>query len=494
MKKDFALTTRLHDKAIPASSLQHFAKECMLGKDFTSALAYIDEAIKREPTESSYHIGRANILYHLQDFHEALNALNNASELPHNPAAIALNRGAIYNAMGEPEKALPYYDEALKHAPELANAHYNKGNALRKLDKFEEAIDSFKRAHTLQPREPVFLNNLALTYQDSNQLEQAINTYQKALALNPNYHDANFNCGLCHLLRGNFIKGFALYEWRLNNPNNNLPKRRFTVPLWQGEPLQGKHLYCYAEQGFGDAIQFIRYVSLLNAMGAKVSIECRPPLVRLFQQISGIVAIHSSVNNSPEADFVCSLLSLPYLCQTTVESLPAHTPYLAVTNADKQHWQSHLGQADKRIGFCFAGSPTHKNDRHRSIALAYWQNYFESCQQQAISLVCLQKDIKHSAALERLNMICLDTALNDFYDTACVIACCDEIVTVDTSVAHLAGAQGKKVTVLLPFAPDWRWMLARNDSPWYPSMRLLRQPALNDWDSVFNQLISEQTC
>jgi hypothetical protein len=286
------------------------------------------------------------------------------------------------------------------------------------------------------------------------------------------------------LLLGDYEEGWELYEWRWKDWGRDFV-RPFPQPLWLGDaPIAGKTLLIHPEQGLGDFIQCCRYIPMVEAMGAKVLVEVTAPLVPLISTLKGSFSVVRSGQPLPHFDFHCPIMSLPLAFRTTVETIPANVPYLFADPARKALWQQRLGPRTRmRVGLAWSGNPSHKNDLNRSMpfrALAPWLAL-------AVDFHVLQKDIRpeDAAALAQFPNVQVHSAeLGDFADTAALADEMDLVISVDTSVAHLAGALGRPLWVLLPFNPDYRWFLDRSDSPWYPSATLFRQPALGDWDSV----------
>jgi hypothetical protein len=285
---------------------------------------------------------------------------------------------------------------------------------------------------------------------------------------------------------GRFGEGWRDYESRWKT--EAFQRRDFVQPLWMGtEPLDGRTILLHAEQGLGDTLQFVRYAPLLARSGAKVVLEVQPALLSLLSEIDGIAAIPQG-EKLPPFDLHCPLMSLPLAFGTELDSIPAEIPYLRVSADRASKWRERLGERRvPRIGIAWAGSAAHKNNRRRSIALERFVPLFAV---DGVELVSLQKELSPADAgmLAEHGALQLGEELGDFADTAAVISLLDLVVSVDTSVVHLAGAIGRPVWALIPFAPDFRWMLAREDSPWYPTVRLFRQPQLSDWDSVLERV------
>lgn len=291
------------------------------------------------------------------------------------------------------------------------------------------------------------------------------------------------------MLRGNFNDGWRAYEWRRLTPEFASFRREFPEPRWTGdEDIRGKRILLHAEQGLGDTIQFCRYARQVAELGAHVIMEVPGTLIPLFRGLEGVHEWVAAGQPLPQFDIQCPLLSLPLAFGTTLDTLPGARSYLSADALKVRAWQARLGEGQKpRIGLAWSGNDAHKNDRNRSILLAALLPFLP----EAFDCFSLHKEIRAAdrQVLEqsgRIKTFCDE--LTDFSDTAALVECMDIVVSVDTSVAHLSGALGKPTWVLLPYVPDWRWMLERTDSPWYPAMRLFRQQAIGDWEGAFAKL------
>jgi hypothetical protein len=351
------------------------------------------------------------------------------------------------------EEALACCDRAAALQPNLPKAHYNRGNALRMLGRFEEAVAS----------------------------------YQRECAARPDFAEAHYNEALCRLLIGDLRRGWDEHEWRWRTKELGQGRRDFPQPLWAGgEEIAGRTILIHAEQGFGDIIQFCRYVRLVADRGARVILEVPPALYELMGSLRGAAQVVCTGHPLPRFDLHCPLLSAPRAFGTDLASIPAAMPYLRAAEERKAHWSARLGPRTRpRIGIAWSGYQAHKNDHNRSIALDAFSSIFAGSE---VSLVSVQREVRDADAAtlrERSDVLHFGDELTSFADTAALISALDLVVSVDTGVAHLAGALAKPVWVLLPFIPDWRWLLDRDDSPWYPTVRLFRQDAMCAWDPVF---------
>lgn len=379
--------------------------------------------------------------------------------------------------------------QALSFNPNFPEAYSNLGLALQGNGRLDEAISQFKQAIALRPSYAEAYNNLGIALWEQGRLKDAAAAYEQSLALEPNDLRTRFNRACLLLAQGDFDRGWPDYEARsgLTRHLTNIGPQ----PIWDGSDLQGRRILVHGEEGFGDTLQFIRYASLLAARGARVVLRCPQGLRRLLSGQCGVEQIIGMEDPPPAVDVQCSLLSLPRLFGATLENIPADVPYIAPDKALVGKWQERVAReaSGMTVGLVWAGNPAHRNDRNRSMPLAALTPLGDL---DGVRWISLQKGKAAADALAAdLKILDWTQELTDFADTAALAACLDLIICVDTSVAHLAGAMGKAVWVLLPFAPDWRWLLNRSDSPWYPSMRLFRQSAPRDWTWPVAQLLEE---
>lgn len=379
-------------------------------------------------------------------------------------------------------EAASAFDAALTLAPGMAEAHNGKANLLRRLGRLEEAIFEYSQAIACNPRFADAYSNRGIAWQYLRCYAEALSDYEAAIARVPGHADAHWNRALVLLLRGDYARGWAEYEWRWQSTAMRGLARVFPVPQWHGEEIAGRTILIHAEQGLGDTLQFCRYVALVAARGARVVLEVPRPLARLLAHLEGASQIITAGDVFPPFDLHCPMLSLPLLFGTTLETVPGRVPYVRPDAALAAEWRARLGPRSRpRVGVVWAGRSTHHNDHNRSLPagqLAPWRDL-------PIAFHCLQKEVTPAdRALLGAWMTFHDGDLNDLADTAALAAAMDVVVTVDTSAAHLAGALGLPVWVMLPFAGDYRWLEMREDSPWYPTARLFRQQSTGDWPAV----------
>jgi Tfp pilus assembly protein PilF len=408
---------------------------------------------------------------------------------PDNPDAQHM-LGVIAQQSGRLDAAIELISKAITINPKIAEYHCNLGNALREMGKPQDAINAYRQALQLNSGSAQFHYNLGNALSDLALFEEGIESYEEALRLEPGLARVHWNLALNLLVLGDFARGWREYEWRWRW-SEFVSRRQIPQPRWDGTDLNGKTILLHAEQGIGDTIQFIRYLPMVAARGGRIILECPAPLHRLFQQFAGIEKLIIAGHPLPNFDVHCPLMSLPFVFSTTLETIPAPVPYLSADTELSAAWTARLaGSARLKVGIAWAGNPRHHNDRNRSIPSPLFAPLARA---KGIAFHSLQKRIgaaDHVLAPTVLNLIDHSADLNDFADTAALIASLDLVISVDTAVAHLTGAMGKPTWLLLPYAPDWRWLLHRENSPWYPTMRLFRQKRLGDWKEVIERVLA----
>jgi tetratricopeptide (TPR) repeat protein len=402
--------------------------------------------------------------------------------------------GHALERQDRPEEAAQCYRQALRLNPSSAEAPLGLGCALERLDQLDEAIACYRQALELNPRLAEAHNNLATALQRQEKFDEALASFDQAVRLRPGYPAACWNRALLWLLQGNFERGWPEYEWRWSQPG--VVRRSFRQPLWDGSPLGGRSILLYAEQGLGDTLQFIRFVSLVKQRGGKVVVECQPPLLRLLAGFSEIDQLVAAGSPLPPFDVQAPLCSLGRILGISLKNILAPVPYLKADAKLAERWRHELEPMEGfKIGIAWQGNPANPEHRQRSIPLACFEPL---ARVKGVQLISLQK----GPGTEQLQTVVgrfpvldlggrLDEASGAFMDTAAVMQNLDLVISSDTAIGHLAGALGVPTWLALTKVPDWRWLLGRPDSPWYPKMRLFRQKRVGDWQGVFEEMAGE---
>ena len=458
-------------------------------KQFEDALRSYDQAIVLRPQYADAFYSRGNAFYALKRLERALSSYNQAIAFRPNYANAYYNRGNLLNDLKRFNEAIASYDQALTINPQFAESYSNRGCSLQEQQRFEEALISYDHAIALNPNYAEAYFNRGCTLQKLKRLDEALNHYEKVITIKPQYADAHFNKSFIKILLGDYEEGWRLYEWRWKSHGFTSQLKHSPQPVWLGEQsLKNKTIVIYPEQGFGDYIQFIRYAPKLEQLGARVILEVPVLLMPVVSTLEGQFTFFEKGKELPDFDYHCPVMSLPHAFKTTVDTIPNQVPFFNVNLVKKQTWQARLGEkSQRRVGLVWSGSTQHKNDHNRSIPIHLFQSLFN----MPVVFHCLQKEIREddTAFLASQNNIHNHIEfLDDFSDTAALIDAMDLVISVDTSVAHLAGALGKETWILLPYSPDYRWMLETSDSPWYPTAKLFRQSAIGEWGSAINDI------
>ncbi len=482
-----ALATYDRSLAIrPDQVVAHYNRGGALQKleRFEEAIASYDRALALNPGLVEAHANRGNTLNALSRYDEALASFDRALALRPDLVEALTNRGNALNALRRYDEALASYDRAIVCQPTYAGAQYNRGTTLHQMGRYDEALACYERAIALQPNYPEAFSNRGATLWELRRHNEALASYDRAIAIQPEFPEAHWNAASLRLLTGDFERGWAEYEWRWKYKTMAIARRDFAQPQWRGEPIEGKTILLHSEQGMGDAIQFCRYVPLVAARGARVILEVDRRLQELMSSLDGTAQVLPAGDALPEFDLHCPLLSLPRAFHTLLETIPAQTPYLRAPPGRLTKWSARLGPKHAlRVGLIWSGNPAHHRDQVRSIEFSALAPLLDV----DATFFSLQKDARPADAgvlAKRSDVIQIAGELADFSDTAAVMAQLDLIISVDTSTVHLAGALGRPVWILLPYLPDWRWLLDCDTSPWYPTARLFRQDETRHWDSV----------
>jgi len=457
---------------------------------FPEAVASFQEAVRLQPDFAVAYSNLGNAQRKQGRLAEAVASLQQAVRLKPDFAGAHNNLGAAWLALEKLADAQASFQQAVRLKPDFAEAHFHLGVALGKGGKHEEATASLQQALRLKPDYAEAHYSLGVALERQEKHEEAVASYQQAVRLDPDYADAHYNLGLVSLLLGDFEQGWGEYEWRWKT-KEEFVDRSFSQPRWDGGRLEGKTILLHAEQGLGDTLQFIRYAPLVHQRGARVVVCTFPPLLSLLRTCPGIDHLLAGDEPLPSFDIHAPLLSLPLVFGTTAATVPADVPYLAADPCLVTHWQSELNALPGfKVGIVWQGFPGHKKDHLRSVPLMAFAPLADLADVHLVSLqVGLGREqVAALGGLFRIADVASRFDAASFGDAAAVVKCLDLVITVDSALAHLAGALGVLVWVALPYNPDWRWMLEREDSPWYPTMRLFRQARPGDWAEVFGRI------
>lgn len=464
---DYATRALEHTQAASPEQVLFAAHLCQLAERYSDAVALFERCLDHAPD-------------HVPSLHGA---------------ALSLAK------LGENERALRHFDRLTARHPQLAEIHYNKGSLLGAMGRYDDEMAAYRQALKLKPDFVRAYVNLGVALRDLHRFDEALQQFKKALSLDPNDAGARTNRAQTNLLLGEYEHGWREYEWRWRD--GTMDHGFDAATLWTGaQALAGKTLFVHHEQGFGDTLQFLRFTDRLSAAGARVILRVQDallPLLRDYPGVSEVIGEHAPV---PAFDYHCPTMSLAFALKTRAVDLATQGPYLraaggassgATSAATESGPLSHAfeGRAKRpRVGIVWSGNPGHLNDRNRSMRLASLTSLFDS----NADFVSLQKDVRdddraaQAQLVERGALRDFSAHISSFADTAALIDQLDLVISVDSAVAHLAGAMGKTVWIALPFTPDWRWQLNRSDSPWYPGVRLFRQTTRGDWSNVIAAL------
>ena len=454
---------------------------------YDEAINTFKKVIGLNPSMVAAHYNMGCIYLELNHFEKAALSYQQAVTLKPDFVEAYNNLGNVYlenKQFGEAERC---FKKAVDLRPDYADGHYNLGKVLQENRNFNAALDCYRRVLEISPAYCKAYNNTGKIHHDTGNIRQAVDCYHKALDIQPDYAEARFNLATSELLLGNFESGWEGYEWRFHRRKwRQVYPYRFEQPRWKGQPLEGKTIYVHSEQGLGDILQFIRYLPMVKAFGGRVIFETVKPLLSIchrLKSIDQVVELGPDGRPLVDFDYYIPLLSLPALFNTNLATIPSEVPYLSATKADLQRWRSRISPEGFRVGLVWAGTST---DPRRACPLGWFTPLTGL---KGIHFYGLQKGIaaeqvEIEGMPDGMHMVNLGQEFEDFSDTAAVVEQMDLVISIDTSVAHLAGAMGKRLWVLLPDVPDWRWLLDRNDSPWYPTARLFRQTRPGDWQPV----------
>lgn len=461
------------------------------GQDRRS-LPVLYRALDLAPENWSIRLTLGHVLMRLGRHKEAISHYIEVMQDSPDRVDVLSNMGNAYAAIEQVDQAESYFEKLKQLYPNDATVHQSLANLYSRQNRYDEALACYQRAIELQPNYPEALNNYAITLRRLNRVQDSLVQLERAVELRPEFADARWNLSLSQLLLGDLRHGFESYEWRWRGGVRELRPRQLGAPVWErGQDITGKRLYVHSEQGLGDHLQYIRYLPRLLEMGAAVVYaEFPEPLIELCRaNYPQIQWVERGNRNYPVCDLVCPLMSLSHRLGTELDTIPVPGGYLDAAAEKVEFFRSLLRGLDGlKVGLVWSGNPKHQNDKNRSMTLAQLLDVLPT---DGVSYVSLMKEMRpHDQEVLRESGRVLDISdkLDSFMDTAALIRSIDLVVTVDTSVAHLAGALGAPVWVLVPFAPDWRWLLDRSDTPWYRSMTLFRQHAPQDWTVAMERL------
>ena len=487
-------------------------------------------AIALDPSDVTYHANLGEICRNLGRLDEAAAVLQRAVGLDPKSSAAHYNLGLVWQTQGRLDEAAACYQSAIAIDPRYADAYSNLGTVLQAQDKLEQAVASYRRSLACRTSDSAYNNlsaalrelgelhgaetaardairinarhadahnNLGISLVKQGRIDEAFAAWEQSLALDPQLADGHYNLALGLLLKGDYARGWAEHEWRRRSRNLASRVREFPQPLWDGSDIAGRRILLHAEQGFGDVIQFIRYAPLVAKRGAHVIVECQTELRSLLEGMDGVAELRAQGEPLPPFHVQLPLLSLPLPFRTMVDTVPAEVPYLRPQETRVAAWRQKLAlqplasslQPLLKVGLVWTGRP--KPDPARSCPLALLAPLGQVHGIAWYSLQVGEAAKQADSAPPGLTLINLSEQIKDFADTAAIIANLDLVISIDTAVAHLAGALGQRVWTLLPFSADWRWLLDRNDTPWYPTMRLFRQNRPGEWDSVIQRVADE---
>ncbi|MCF7976359.1 MAG: tetratricopeptide repeat-containing glycosyltransferase family protein [Phycisphaerae bacterium] len=484
----YAQATTLHPTYTEAYN--NMALAFSLQGHHIKAVEHLKLALKHSPDSAVTYYNLANTLCHLASDNEAIDHFQHALRLNPNLVQAHINLANLLQQKSRHAEAIACYKQALRVLPDQPRILHDMGNALKACGDYSEAIAAIRQALSLNGQYAQAWNSLGVAYKESGQCDEAIACYDKAIAIEPDYPDAHWNRTLTLLLKGDLAEGWSRYQVHYEALKTRTSQPKDDHPLWQGDALKGRRILVRFEQGLGDNLQFIRYLPLVRQLGGTVIYQAKPallPLLEGFQGIDELIEARPDHQIPVPYNFQISLMDLPRVFKTTLTNLPDTVPYLTADPIKVAAWQDTFIHSGMKVGLVWAGSPFHRNDGNRSCPL---KALAPLAQAQGVHFYGLQTGSAGQESQTHLShhFHNIGHRFRDLSDTAAAIAHLDLVISVDTAVLHLAGALGKSVWGLLPYAPDWRWMLHRHDSPWYPTLRLFRQPRPGDWTTVFDQV------
>ena len=486
------LQAALHLQPLQKEAYNHLGNALQAAGHWDKAVECYRLALQHCGEHPKIWLNLGNVSRRIGKVAEAVECYRRALKLNPGYAKACNNLGNICKEQGDYATALHLYQKALSLEADNPDFHFNLGLLYHLQDNLDHALDCYRNAVELEPRGAEAHLNIGKIRHEQQAFDQALVSYDKAVRINPAYAEAHFNRSVTLLTTGQLPQGFQAYEWRFKCAEwQSVYPHRPDAPRWRGASFAGRRLLVFSEQGIGDTLQFMRYLPGVKARGGEVILETFPELLTLLKDCQGVdrlVSMSRRERTAENYDLQVPLMSLAAVFKTNLENIPAEVPYIHADPLKAQFWSRKIGMTGLRVGLVWAGKPDHKNDRRRSIPL---EQLIPLLQQPGVQFIGLQKGPAASTVdrlAHHLRFRNLGDSLEDFSDTAAAIECLDLVVAVDTAVAHLAGAMGKAVWLLLPYTPDWRWLLDRSDSPWYPTMRLFRQPDPDNWPATVQTL------
>lgn len=450
------------------------------------AIAAAAKALELRPnfSEAANNLGLAHC--DQNSYPEAIASFRIGLRTDPDDTEIMNNLGVALQANNQFPEAEAILTQVTTVRPDWPEAWINLGNLRREQGQIDNAADCYQKAYSIAPDNLAAMGNLGIALLNLNRPAESETIYKSALKNSPDNADLRMSLGISQLMQANYAEGWVNYEARWEATQVTLRRRSFSADTWKGERLDGKTLLVYAEQGFGDTLQFCRYVPLLSDLGAEIHFECQRPLVDLCENLRGVESITGRGDKLPETDFCIPLLSVPRILNTELQSIPDNVPYLSASQTKSKHFQDLLCDDAFNVGLVWQGNPDRQDDGMRSCPEAALSPLLAFEKAQFVSL-----QVGQSAPVFSSGVLDFGEKLKDFSDTAAAIDALDLVITVDTATAHLAGALGKSVWVMLGYHADWRYLMDRSDSPWYPTMRLFRQSQPGDWESLIDELVHE---
>ncbi|HEY9163777.1 MAG TPA: tetratricopeptide repeat protein [Magnetovibrio sp.] len=455
----------------------------------TDALHVLLKGGQAHPNSASIYVLLGIAYRELSQPHESINALTHAIEINGNISDAHIEIALTYKSMGKADKAEEHFKQAIALTANVTT-HGFYASFLSDIGRDAEAIEEFRKAVAFDPRSELALNQLGFHLYSSGHIDESIDAFERCLEINPGNAETHGLYAFPLLLKGDYAKGWKEYEWRFKTPSFPALPVKLASPMWQNEPIEGKTLLLLGEQGFGDTFQFVRYAEQLASMGASVVIAAPSPAVELLKSAPGVSDVVPLTSDKiPAHDYHIYMMSLPERLNSTLATIPNTVPYLFPYPALTATWKDYFSEHDKfKVGIVWAGNPNQRNNPKRSCPLAALSPLFGLEDVQVFSLA---KDRDEAEGPLPAEMIDLGSRINNFSDTAAILANLDLVISVCTSTAHLAGAMGRPVWVLLAASADWRWLTERSDSPWYPTARLLRQDTLHNWDQLLTKVAED---